>query len=192
MSTCVDCGELSPCSCCVDPLTEIPDAGLMGNLVQSLIPCVDSVRDLYTCLGARAYRVDLVRTRWSGGRRGLGVEELIVRQPILPTPRIGNLSELAIYQRGIGGDEAGILEVSEISASFTEDQLTGLGADGCPVPKDEQFYWEVTLPASNGNSIKRRFVPTSPPNLNPTGFQWTINLRRAYEDRTRVGGDPRA
>lgn len=187
---CTSCG-FAPCRCCGGRFTSLESFDIRRTLVRSLVPCVDQIRDLYTCLGARVYEVSLVRTRWSGGERGVGVEEVILDEPILPTPKIGDLSAMSYQTYSIGSEEVGTLTVSEISARYSEDTLMGRGDGGTEIPTDENFYWEVRIPTSpNISGERRRFVPTSVPNLEPLRFMWTINLARAHQDRSR-SGDPR-
>jgi hypothetical protein len=158
--------------------------------MRSLVPCVDQIRDLYTCLGTRSYKVSLVRTRWSGGERGAGVEVVTDVRLLLPTPRIADLTALEQDLRAAGTVEDGTLKVDQISARFTEDMLLGLGDGGATIPADENFYWEITVLFPDGSERKRRFVPKSAPNLNMMNVQWSIELDKAVEDRGR-NGDPR-
>ncbi len=214
LGNCVSCNS-APCSCKTGRCT-LPGCGpcnigfaaggietfqpqvqgftqLNGDISQtviaSLTPCVDKIRDLYTQLGARPYHVNLVHTQWSGGERGVGVEEVIDECPILPTPRVADLSAVNKQLLSVGLEEAGDIRVSEISPRFTEDQLMGISEDGTPVPGDQNFYWEIFFPRADGPGVRRRFTPKAVPNYNPTRFQWWIDLVKAYEDRTRQG-DP--
>lgn len=187
---CTSCG-FSACRCCGGRFTSLETFDIRHTLVRSLVPCVDSIRDLYTCLGARVYEVSLVRTRWSGGERGVGVEEVISDEPILPTPKVGDLSGLTYQTYSLGSEEAGTLQVSEVSARYGEDYLMGRYPEGIETPLDENFYWEIRIPvAPNESGERRRFFPTAVANLTPLRFQWTVTLVRAYQDRSR-SGDPR-
>lgn len=147
---------------------------------------VDSIRDLYTCFGARAYKIVRVRTRWSGGRRGEGVEEVIEEVELLPTPLIDDLTTLINVASRVGGNEEGIIEVTEVSPRYSEDFLTGKLSDGQETPTDEQFYYEISLP-QGGSFIRRRFVLNSAPSKEPLAFQWKLELTKVDEDRSRRG-----
>lgn len=189
MAGCTTC-DFDPCQCCGEDFTVLEGRALERTLIASLGPCVDSIRDLYTCLGARPYQVNLVWTRWSGGERGCGVEDLIALQRLLPTPKVGDLKQMRKELSPIGLDEVGELFVSELSPRFNEDLLMGMDlviSTGCPIPKDVNFYWEVFFPTATGSGPRRRYVPKSAPSLNATRFQWTISLLKASEDRTRMG-----
>ena len=186
--SCVSC-SFSPCRC-DKKFTVLSERTIDKTLVRSLTGCVDGIRDLYTCLGARAYSVSLLKTRWSSGDRGMGIEELISTKMILPTPLVSEVTALATEQLPIGNEEVGNVRVSQISPRFTEEELTGLEFDGCPIGDGENFYWEITFPKRTGDAVKRRFLPDAAPSYNPTAFEWEVVLVKASEDRLRVG-DPR-
>lgn len=156
------------------------------TLIQSLIPCVDSARDILTRLGARPYTVRLIWTRWSGGERGVGIEEVVRDEPILPTPEV-DLGSLARDAQPVGALDAGSVRVAQISARYTEDFLLGRACDGAAIPEDQNFYWEIAQATSDGCTIRRRFIPSGVPTLEATKFQWTVQLTKVAEDRTRAG-----
>lgn len=185
MACCEQC-TFDPCRCCGD-FTLASSIDPMRTLVGSMAPCVDHLRDIYTCLGARMYVVVLVKTRWSGGRRGVGQEQVISEEPILPTPLVLDEGALRKTQFGVGSVEQGSIKVTEISMRYTEDQLCGRGLNGEPTPKDEQFYWEVRDSAPGADV--RRYTVDVVPVLDPLNFGWSIGLRRQQGDRTRAG-DP--
>lgn len=170
-------------------LTTLTAGGQFGTLIARLTPAVDRLRDLKTKLGARPYRVSLVTTRWSGGERGVGAEEVVGCCVLLPTPKVADLDGLELTIQSVGADEVGTLRVSEISPSYSEEQLRGLGPLGEEIPADHNFYWEVTYPKANGADLRRRFLPRSPPGYDAVKFQWSIVLVKASEDRER-NGDP--
>jgi len=190
MSSCGTCG-FTPCKCCDGDFTVLDPSNIQKTLVASLTGCVDSIRDIYTCLGARTYTVSMIRTRWSGGSRGVGVEEVLEETMILPTPKISTLTALSTEQLSIGEEEIGAMQLSEVSARFTEDDLTGISMDGTPIPNDQNFYYEVQFPQPDGSAKRRRYSPDSAPNYDPLKFQWELSLVKIYEDRTRAGA-PRA
>ena len=186
---CASC-DFEPCQCCGGDFTVLEGRALERTLIAALAPCVDSIRDLYTCLGARPYQINLVWTRWSGGERGCGAEDLVAVHRLLPTPKVGDMTRMRKELSPIGLDEVGELYVSEISPRLNEDLLMGMSLvvpDGCAIPKDVNFYWEVFFPRADGAGSRRRYVPKSAPSLNATRFQWTIELLKASEDRTRLG-----
>lgn len=192
------------CSSCAGLPAGVPCPGGCGRftlvdkvvgqtLVDRLTPTVDRIRDIYTRLGARQYTVTLIWTRWAGGVRGAGEEFVIKECMIQPTPDIGDLTELANEVQMIGPEETGTLEIKEISPRFNEDLLMGRGGvvrEGDPIPDDVSFYWEVMFPRPDASVARRRFVPASAPNKDPTGFDWQIKLAKASEDRAR-DGEPR-
>ena len=163
--------------------------GFGSTLAGGLIPCVDKLRDLNTKFGVRPYIVRQVFTRWSGGLRGRGVEEVVLESAVLPTPKVASLDALDSTLISIGNTEYGSLEVSQISGRYTEDYILGRNAFGDQTPADAQFYYEIEFPDENGRfpGIKRRFTVSGTPSYNPGGFQWTVQLTRAAQDRSRNG-----
>ena len=186
MASCAIC-QLSPCKCCATGFTQLSGPMIDRTLVRALTGCVDQIRDIHTCLGARAYEVLLVRTRWTGGRRGQGVEEVLEESAILPTPLVSDFKSLITTQQPVGREDNGTITISEISPRFTGDQLLGLSNDGAPIPRDENFYYEVRAIRADGLAVRRRFMPNSVPDYNPTNFEWTIQLIKVFEDRSRQG-----
>lgn len=171
------------------PFTVLDATSFANTLTQKLVPCVDKLRDLNTKLGARPYQVALVHTRWTGGSRGEGAEEVLKRELILPTPDVPNIDAIARELQSVGQNEGGTVRVLEISPAYSEECLTGLGSLGEPVPDDQNFYWEITLLRNQRAPLHRRFVLRSPPKLDATNMQWVVSLLRADEDRAR-NGDP--
>lgn len=168
--------------------TQLTALQYQGTLLGGkLTNCVDKIRDLKTKLGARPYQVFLVFTRWSGGERGVGVEEVVKRDPILPTPNVAPIDQLTTTLQSVGLDEVGEVRVTEISVAYTEEELRGLDCHGEGVPEDMNFYWEIVMPIPSGYNLYRRFSPRSPPTRDAVNFQWKIDLLRASEDRTRTG-----
>jgi hypothetical protein len=165
---------------------------LCDTLAFNLIDVADGLRDLYTTFGLRPYRVQLVRSRWTHGVRGQGVEQIISAIAVLPTPLLSDMTTLAEINSAIGADETGEVLLSQVSGSFTEDQLRGHPRDGEPVPVDEQFYYEIEFPpACRGDAgEKRRFTLKSAPMYYADRFQWNIRLEKQRQDRGR-NGDPR-
>lgn len=185
-TACPRCGATGcggACAC----LTEAPDrcAG------RALWGAVDAARDVVSRLGLRAYTVHLVRTKWSGGARGLGLEGVVWERPILPTPAVQDVGALRQEVVMIGTAEAGSVRVSEVSPRYTEADLSGLEPDGSPVPEDESVYWEVRMALGDPlREVRRRFVLAGVPSYDPTNFEWVLQLTRARDDRTPVGEPP--
>lgn len=161
---------------------------IRGSLGQKLIPVVDRARDINTQLGLRPYRVHLIKTRWSGGKRGRGVEQLIWDQEILPVPLVVDMRSLTENVSPVGVEESGIVQLQKISGRYTEEFLLGIGKDGNPVSGDENVYFEIEFFRRDGRpSEKRRFIHDSAPTYNPTSVEWSVSLVRAIENRGRDG-----
>lgn len=146
--------------------------------------CIDELRQLNTDFGLRPYRVYLIRTRWSGKRRGEGVETVFSEKEVTPTPKIDQISSLQNQLLDIGLDETGQLTVSEISPRYTETELTGVAQDGAEIPRNETFYWEVDLSRGDLDAKRRRrFVPKTAVYYDAENLQWTVTLTRVGNDR---------
>lgn len=168
--------------------TEVTAQQLKNTLARRFVPLADSLRDLLTKFGLRTYKVSIIRVRWSGGARGVGVAEVIDQTVLLPTPKISDMSALTAILQPVGMDEVGGIELSEVSGRYTEEQLRGLGEDGAPIDDDVEVFYEVEFPRVDGGpSIKRRFINRSAPTYNAGGLQWSLRLEKAHEDRSREG-----
>lgn len=186
---CAGCGKASCTSgsCLQDrdqKFTTI--SGEFCSLTQKMIPTVDRLRDLYTRFGARLYTVTMVHTRWTGGVRGVGQEVVVSEVTILPTPKVSDLSALSQLTTPIGSQETGTLRVSEISGCYSEEMLSG-EINGRQPDESENFFYEVTFLRPDGQpSDRRRFLPGTP-SYDALRFEWTVDLDRAYDNRTPYG-----
>lgn len=183
------CGGCGHCSHCRAQRFSDPTAMEMSRtLGQRLICTADSLRDLFTQFGLRPYKVRLVRVRWAAGERGVGVPLVEHTLDILPTPLLQDLTAVTEVVNPVGLDEIGSVLVSEISGRFTEEELRFLLRDGTPPGPDEEIFWEIEFPRTDGYpSIKRRFFMRSAPFYSAGQFQWQVRLERAHEDRARTG-----
>lgn len=164
---------------------------LACTIARRLIPTVDNARDIRVRLGFRPYQVSIVRTRWDGGRRGVGVEIVFHQLSILPVPKLQDMTTLLEIMTPVGHDETGQLLLSQISGAYSEDVLMGRDGDGRDVDPDQQVYYEVEFTSTSGKpSERRRFYPRGAPWYEPENFQWSIKLERSRESRAR-NGDPR-
>lgn len=164
---------------------------LAKALGQKLIPVVDRVRDISTQLGLRPYRVHIIRTRWSGPRRGAGVEVVIHDMELLPTPFLVDMRSLVEQITPIGMNESGVVQLQKISGRYTEDQLVGVGPDGGQVAANETVYYEIEFFRPDGTPAeKRRFTRDSVPTYNATSVEWQVTLVNVLEKRGR-DGEPR-
>lgn len=173
------------CACCGQAFTVLQGTAIDQTVIASLTGAVDLIRDIKTQLGARPYTVALIWTRWSGGERGLGMEEVTRVVPVLPTPKVSDLTSVGTSVTPVGTEEEGGIRVTEISPRFTEDTLNGIDDDGTPVPQDQNFYWEIVFLRSDGPGVRRRFTPKGTPSYNPLKFGWTVDLQKQYDDRAR-------
>lgn len=175
------------CSCDTSRYARIDPATMGSKLVPSLTCTVDSIRDLFTVFGARAYEVHLVHTRWSGGQRGLGSQYTVSDVLILPTPLVVSLDGVSTEILNIGTNETGTLQVSQVSPRFTEATLQG-HINGEMPDEGTTFFYEINFPQPGGlDPIRRRFMMSGVPEYRPLEFQWTFSLVRAFADRPSDG-----
>lgn len=193
--------------------------GQVGRtLADRLIPLADSVRQLYTDFGLRPYRIFLVWIEWKpegavlGGQLdfdevGAGEPTLVREIELLPTPRV-ELGGVGKDFDAVGTTERGSVGVSEISESYSEDQLTGL-LNEFRDPKYPDtlrqgidFFWEIReerppqglgrqfgpCDSSGGyQTVRRRFHVSGVPVRQADRFQWFVSLIRADGERSRSG-----
>jgi len=168
--------------------TDLSGLDLSRTLARRLVPVADMLRDLRTKFGMRPYEVHVIRSAWTGGERGVGVEQVTSDVVILPTPRIVDLTSLTEIVQPVGLDEVGQVTLDEVSGRFTEDQLLGRHDDGSPLRPDETVFYEVLFPLPDGragNVERRRFYPTSAPHYAAGKFEWVVRLERQRPDAGR-------
>lgn len=170
--------------------TQLTERGFADTLIGSLeADLVDDLRNLHADLGNRPYRVFLIWTRWTGSRRGEGIEEVVREQELLPVPLIA-VDGVALQLQNIGMDEIGTAQASELSPRFTEFELRGLDEAGKALPPNETFYWEVRLVRRSKESSRMRFRITGKPSYSTTEggtLEWKVRLTRASPDRDGDG-----
>jgi hypothetical protein len=162
-------------------------------LTRQLVPVVDQIRQLAADFGARPYRIFLVHMGWSGNVRGIGLARELARTELIPTPKIQSMDQTTQQVTPFGRSEEGGLRLTEISARYSEDDLLGKTPDMVKpdLPKtnlrNTEFFYEVVQYHTAGQPSRRRYIPESVPDLRATSCQWTINLTKQEQDRTRDG-----
>lgn len=170
--------------------TKVNPQQMQKSLARKFVPLADSLRDLFTKFGLRPFVVRLMRVRWNGEERGIGVAEVDSEVIIEPTPKISDLTALTELVQPVGLDEVGGLLLSEISGRYTEDELKGLKPGETEIPPNVEVFYEIEFPRLDGApSVKRRFFFRSAPYYNSGALQWSIRLEKSGEDRA-LNGDP--
>jgi len=151
----------------------------------------DRLRQLGTKFGIRPYRVFLVWTRWDGGERGQGREQVVQELEILPTPNVRSLDSLALSPISTGVLPVGSVRLTEVSTSLTYDQLTGRmypQPHVDHVPEPWEFFYEVREDGRGDDPPRRmKFSLFSEPHRNAENVEWVVVLSRVSEDRNRDG-----
>jgi hypothetical protein len=168
------------------------------TLASSLVPVVDTIRQLYSQFGMRSYCVYLVHVAWSGQRRGEGEQVELSRVEILPTPQVQDMGATGLNLPAFGLTEGGGISVEQISCRYTEDDLLGKTPDlqdpAFPATGwvNREFFWEVVENRpSDPAPVRRRYVPDAVPMLTRDIFQWKIHLTKQDYNNDRRGGSSR-
>lgn len=157
------------------------------SLANRLVRVADRVRQIATRLGARPYRVQLAWYQWTGAEVGAGDRREIQRIEILPTPVVASLDRLALSPAGAGIIRIGDVKLTEISGTFTRDELLGKwlpNMHGKEVGEPFEFFYEIFEDGRGDDPVNvQRFRAMSEPSREADNAQWIIMLQR-------VSGDP--
>lgn len=136
------------CACGGGSVNSVGVCGACGNrlpLADRLQPTVDKLRQRFTTFGLRPYTVLLVWTRWGGNERGEGHETVLFEAPILPRPKVVDLSSVALNPYSAGLLPVGSVALEEVTTQLMEEHLTGLVVppqaylDACCAPRYSTF-----------------------------------------------------
>ena len=151
-----------------------------GLLTDDLVPVADELRGLFTELGARPFRVFVIRRTWSGARAGEGNISEVVTE-ILPRPMVSVIG-LHGELRPAGLEEEGDLVLSEVSLTWTEKEL--FSPDGLADNQRHLFR----IDGAHGQGVRPRYyIPSAPPmpvrgdSMRDDVLGWTFPLRRVEE-----------
>lgn len=150
-------------------------------LVDSLVPTVDQLRDeLHAAFGVRHFRVHVVQRTWSGLLPGLGTFT-DTEVELTPRPLVEPFTAFTYKLEPCGLLEAGYIKISEISLTYTEDEL---GAPDAP-QENVQYLWKLS--EGHGQSTATRYFalkdPPYPDRIKNIG--WQVRLVRVQN----VGDD---
>jgi hypothetical protein len=176
---------------------------------QERVGVIDRAHQIPIRLGMRPNRVFLTWATWTGEERGEGEQQILQRIEILPTPKVSDLTAVALNPYSAGKLPVGSVRIDQISAGrYREDYLRGIlipsdplfGQTGRPLdPKKDDFWFEVQEDGRNiplGEQAERkRFRILGGPYLSPCCTQYSVIIERMSEDPFRNGqmppfGDP--
>ncbi len=171
---------------------------------QQRVGVIDRARQIETRLGMRPNRVFLTWATWSGAERGEGEQAILQRIEILPTPRVSDLSSVALNPYSAGKLPVGSVRIEQISAGrYREDYLLGKLVPSDPLfgqtgraldVAKEDFWFEVQEDGRNipqgEQASRKRFRIFAGPFLSPCCTQYTVIVERSSEDMQRNGQPP--
>lgn len=163
------------------------------SLAQRLAPRVDRIRQLSTRFGLRSRRVFLVWTKFTGAERGEGREREIRRIELLPTPKVSDLTSLALTPYAAGILPVGSIRLDYVSALLSEELLRGKlpPADekiGAPIEEPFSFFYELVEDERTSDAPARaKFRLFGTPWRKEGDVKWNIVLERISEDRRPDG-----
>ncbi len=164
-----------------------------NSLANRLSRVVDRVRQVDVRLGNRPYNVFLCWTKWGGDERGEGVQEIVCRIPLVPTPLVDDLTSVSLSGFGAGVLPVGSFRVREVSASYSIQLLTGkvLPEKEDQVPHPYDFFYEVVEDGRHqqceGRPVRPRFRLFATPYLDAKNQQWVLVLERTSGDMGQDG-----
>ena len=155
-------------------------AVLDTSLVDSLLPVVDSLRELHTSFGTRSWQVYTVKRTWSGSRRGEGngvdPDYTDSAVELTPSPEVMDRRRRMLDPTGM--DEVGEVELHEVSLTYTETDL--LGAAGGNLAANVEFFYKLV--GTHGQlQVTRYFVIGKRPVIadREKTIGWIVTLERA-------------
>jgi hypothetical protein len=133
--------------------------------VDRLVPkVIDGLRrKLHPKFGVRAYTVHTVARTWSGGSMGEGTASDVVVE-LDPQPKVKIWDGLRYSLEPCGLDEAGEIQLTEISLTYTQAELDGGGA----LAQNQE--WLIRVDEAHGQENRSAFY---------------IHTRRPFVDREK-------
>lgn len=167
------------------------------TLANKFVGLGDRLRQLNTRFGIRSNRVFLVWTSSDGEERGEGSTRVLLRHEILPTPKVADMSAVALSPYAPGVLPVGSVRVSQITQTLTKDVLVGVRMPYGQAVDDTgpmNFWWEIVEDGRGDDPPERwRFRLAAQPDRQPGSVQWVVLLERQSSDPDRTGalhGDP--
>ncbi len=146
---------------------------------------VDMARQITVDVGLRPYTVHSVVLRWSGGEVGKGTPVCEKETPFEPTPLV-DLQSVQHVTTPAGSTDRGIVNVSEISAGYTEDDIQEL-FHVQPLPAGREGFIEIRHDRRDGETKRRRFRNIGVPWHDAEAFMWRAKMVTQDGGRTREG-----
>ena len=153
------------------------------TLVDRMTPIVDRLRgNLHPKFGTRPYSVHRIVERWTGGKRGVGTPIVAQDYEIVPPVKVSDVSAIEKALHPVGGSEHGLLWITELSLTFTEDWINGKDDDVNQA--SDNVFFEVRY----DDGTMRRFHLAGAPQRDIRTMGWKFKVIRQDGDRTASGG----
>lgn len=144
----------------------------------------DRLRQLNTRFGIRPYRVFLVYRKDQGEEFGTGNTRVVSRVEILPAPKVRPNLTRALMSGGIV--PMGAVELTEVSARYTHDELIGRShpVDGeITLDPPWEFHYEVVEDGRDGSvPAPQYYRPLGEPVREAGNVQWKLTLAPVTEE----------
>lgn len=152
-----------------------------------MIPVADNLRRLAAGMGLRPYVLRMVWIRWTGpvvGRGNAVVERVVDMDPTPDIPSFGTDLEYT----DAGHIERRPIQVLDVSGTYTEEQLLGIGAAGEALDPNLEFFYESEKFRPDGSpSNKQRWSIVGSPIWYPGDLSWRFTLAPSQGARDRSG-----
>jgi hypothetical protein len=153
-------------------------ADISSNLIDSLLSIVDTLRgELHPAFGARQFNVSTVIRTWGEGNIGEGpytdVETLLDPQPrVMPYQTDFRLEPCGL-------DEAGLIQLSEISLTYSEAELTGSFGTDAALAHSQEFFYKIEDAYGQRISTTYWVLKSRPFPDRESTIGWVMELRKA-------------
>lgn len=148
------------------------------QLVDGLVADIDDLRGLADEFGTRQFRLYAVTRTWAGGEVGEGDDGFTDSEvEIAPPPKVDPYVELGFKLQPCGIDEAGVVKLSEVSLSYSLQDLVGYPPGGSLEPGVERVF-KLRENYGQGHPDRTFYLDKSPAADREKTIGWVVWLRK--------------